>query len=615
MIARRAHVCIVAPEFIGPFPSGSAGSACYWEAASLAAAGFDVTVLYTGPTDRETPAHWERACTAFEYVDLAAWAREAGEARGIDRVEHPCPEARMSELVYRFLRSRRFDLLLFQELRGHGARTLQARRSGDALADVPAAVTLHSCRQGIYQGMQRASASRADVYVDCLERESARLADYVNAPSRHIADLARQHWHLREPAMVVPYCFDPSVESETDEVTHAGPFDHIVFFGRLDRREGLHPLCRAIAEDAAARGPVRRITLLGSRSTAAGAPIEDAVRGILANVDGLEIEIIDTLESFEALEWIGRQHTALVVAPGMGDHLPYAIIALFARRIPFITTRIGGIPEIVGPGNAHLLAEATTAGVAAVLARVHEEGRLTVDYRGGYSSSGATADHVDYVHSLLRWRRVEPRPTPDTCDIVVTDTGGDVDSFRHRILTSDPTARAARFVTWDEWQAMPRTAPAIFTSASVALKPGAVRRLLNALQDARVDAATSYYAEQTGADSREIAPLVASLDAGWASNACGGPCVAAAPTAFNTIRLAAAGGFDFPSVYAAMTRAGLDVALVPASVYASNAGANAPTRKTGSAGPHADDPAGTSARAFEQGVHARAGQLAPAVGQ
>src|SRR5690606_1354043 len=168
---RRAHVCIVAPEFIGPFPNGGVGTACYWEAASLAAAGFDVTVLYTGPTDRETPDHWERLYQAFEYVDLMKWAHTSDEASAVGGVEHPCPEARTSEVVYRFLRGRRFDLLLFQEFLGHGARTLQARRSGEALTDVPTVVTLHSCRQWIYQGMQRSSAARADVHVDFLERE------------------------------------------------------------------------------------------------------------------------------------------------------------------------------------------------------------------------------------------------------------------------------------------------------------------------------------------------------------------------------------------------------------------------------------------------------------
>ena len=570
MIPRRAHVCIVAPEFIGPFPNGGVGTACYWEAASLAAAGFDVTVLYTGPTDRETPDHWERLYQAFEYVDLMKWAHTSGEASAVGGVEHPCPEARTSELVYRFLRGRRFDLLLFQEFLGHGARTLQARRSGEALTDVPTVVTLHSCRQWIYQGMQRSSAARADVHVDFLERESARLADFVNAPSQHMSDWAREHWRMDEFATVVPYCFDASTEGTPGLRTHAGPFEHLVFFGRLETRKGVHVLCRAIAEHAAARGPVRKITFLGKRSTVEGRPSEEFIRGTLADVDGIEIEIIDGFGSFEALEWIEQQERALVVAPSMVDNLPYAVIELFTRRIPFITTRIGGIPEIAGAANAHLLADPTPAGLAAVLGRVHADGALTVDYRSGYSSTGATAYHVDYVYSLLRWRPAERRLTSGTCDIVVTDAAC-LDDFRHRILTSDPTARDARFMCWDEWRQTDRSAPAIFASASVALRPGAVRRLLHTLQDARVDAATSYYVERPGSRPREVAPLGASREAGWMSNVFGGPCFVAAPSAFDVVRRAASRRFDFWPVYAAMACAGLDVALAPASLYSTTA--------------------------------------------
>ena len=49
------RICVVSPEFIGPFPNGGVGTAGYWEAHTLGAAGYDVTVLYTGPTERESP--------------------------------------------------------------------------------------------------------------------------------------------------------------------------------------------------------------------------------------------------------------------------------------------------------------------------------------------------------------------------------------------------------------------------------------------------------------------------------------------------------------------------------------------------------------------------------
>lgn len=576
MIPRRARVCIVAPEFIGPFPNGGVGTACYWEASSLAAAGFDVTVLYTGPTDRETPEHWERtyAAGAFDYVDLMKWARGSGDAVAVERVQHPCAEARTSELVLRYLRTNPFDLLLFQEFLGHGARTLQARRSGDALADVPAAVTLHSCRQWIYQGMQRTSASRDDLHVDFLERESARLADYVNAPSQHMSDWVQAHWRLEAPATVVPYCFDASTEGTAPQIEHAGPFEHLVFFGRLETRKGIQLLCRALAASPDARGPVRKVTFLGKRSTVEGRPSEDFIRETLAAVQGLEIEIIDTFGSFEALEWIGQQRGTLVVAPSMVDNLPYAVIELFTRRIPFITTKIGGIPEIVGPDNDHVLAEATVDGLASRLAQVHRDGCLAVDYRRGYSSAGATADHVDYVYSMLRWRQAAARPSAELCDVVLVDAEeSDIDIIRDTFLTSDPTAYDARFVSWDTWRHTRNTSPAIFVAASVTPLAGLVRRMLNALQDSRVDVASSYYTRQSTDETADVAPLGASLECGWAANVFGGPCLIAAPSAFDAIKRGCRGTFRFWPAYAAAACARLGSALLPEVLYTVNADA------------------------------------------
>jgi len=137
------RICLVAPEFIGPFPNGGVGTACYWEASTLAAAGYDVTVLYTGPTDRETPEHWEQTYSKgpFTYVDLWRLAATGEIDRG-DDVQQPCAEAQTADLVFRYLRDRSFDLMLFQAFLDHGARALQERRSGEALADTPAAVTL-----------------------------------------------------------------------------------------------------------------------------------------------------------------------------------------------------------------------------------------------------------------------------------------------------------------------------------------------------------------------------------------------------------------------------------------------------------------------------------------
>ena len=101
------------------------------------------------------------AAGTFRFVDLWRWARaDASDDSG----QQPCAEAWTGDLVLRFLRRRKFDLLLIQEFLGHGLRALQACHGGDeALAGTRTAVTLHSCRQSIYQGMRRQPAHHEDL--------------------------------------------------------------------------------------------------------------------------------------------------------------------------------------------------------------------------------------------------------------------------------------------------------------------------------------------------------------------------------------------------------------------------------------------------------------------
>ena len=200
-----SRICIVAPEFIGPFPNGGVGTACYWEAKTLGASNHDVTELYTGPVERQTPEHWERhfASTApFAYTDLSAWMAHHPSVT-LNQRDPMCPESRVADQVLAYLRHEPFDLVLFQEFLGHGARAIQAYEAGFAMAAGRTATTLHSCRQWIYEGMQRSPMNAGDIAVDFLEKESARSADRVLAPSTHMAQWAREHWHLTSSIDVV----------------------------------------------------------------------------------------------------------------------------------------------------------------------------------------------------------------------------------------------------------------------------------------------------------------------------------------------------------------------------------------------------------------------------
>lgn len=562
-----ARVCIVAPEFVGPFPNGGVGTACYWEAQVLGEAGFAVTVLYTGATVKETPGFWTShfARTApFDYVDVHAWAAEHYTGQPNGSSDPLSPEAYVADLVYAWLKDRPFDLVLAQEFLGHSGRALQARHAGAALQGQRAAVTMHSCRQWVFEGMRQLPSSPQDVVVDFLERESARLADLVIAPSAHMAAWARQHWHI-DDAMVVPYCFDPQAARPRERVEHKGPFRHLVFFGRLETRKGLHLFCAALASGRL-RG-VEKVTFLGKHSSVEGVPSAQFIERACASVQGVQIEMVSHLGSLEAQAWLKAQEGMLVVAPSLVDNLPYAMIELYSSRIPFISTRIGGIPEIVGASNGHMLAEPTVEGLTSTIERVLEAGSLAIDYRDGYDVRAANHAHVAVVSDLVNRPAAAPAVAVAGFAVAVAgvaDAAG-LAAVRDRLASADPLALTGTWYTMADWAASADASPVVMLDAHVEPAAGFWITLVQGASQPSAALITSYYAKGDAV----VQPLGRSLESGWASNTFGGPCFSASSLAASMLRQLVQGGtMSFWQLYAAAAARGAAVTVVPEPLFA-----------------------------------------------
>ena len=103
------------------------------------------------------------------------------------------------------------------------------------------------------------------------------------------------------------------------------------------------------------------MTFLGKNGQASGRTGRDVIEGAFADGVPFDWQILDDKDTFQAWHWLERQRDVLVVAPSLADNLPYAVIELFQRRVPFVTTQAGGIPEIVGANPAVICAPATGA--------------------------------------------------------------------------------------------------------------------------------------------------------------------------------------------------------------------------------------------------------------
>ena len=102
----------------------------------------------------------------------------------------------------------------------------------------------------------------------------------------------------------------------------------------------------------------------------------------------------------------------LVVAPSVLDNFPFAVMELMAKRIPFLSTDVGGIPEVVGAANEkELLMEASVCGVRRRLEEVFSGQSLHVDYRAGYCPASAEDEVLTFHRRQLSLAKVE------VCDV------------------------------------------------------------------------------------------------------------------------------------------------------------------------------------------------------
>ena len=64
---------------------------------------------------------------------------------------------------------------------------------------------------------------------------------------------------------------------------------------------------------------------------------------------------------------------SLLVVPSLAESLPYIVLEAAAAAVPFIATRVGGVPEILGPYSAELVAPNDPAALARAIAQALRE--------------------------------------------------------------------------------------------------------------------------------------------------------------------------------------------------------------------------------------------------
>jgi GT2 family glycosyltransferase len=336
-------VCIVTPDFVGPVRNGGIGTHCYTLALTLAQAGQRVTVLFTGPMEIKSTAHWAKiyAARGIEFLGPESW-RSADAAWGRSSLAE-------SMQIYAYLGTRRFDVLHFQDWQAAGFHSIQARRTLGEFATSLITVTLHAPTEWQAEGMQLWPEAPVEAAaLGYRERYCCEFADLVISPSQAMFDWCEAHgWRLAPRRLRLPCCIEPGATLQPAYTPEPGV---VAFFGRLETRKGLELFVAALRRLADAPAPVlRKVLFVGKIGQVAGAPADRYLAGALAGLP-FAVELHSGLDTFAARALLRRER-ALAVCPSLLDNLPFTIIECLTDGLPVIAARTGGIPELLPPDS------------------------------------------------------------------------------------------------------------------------------------------------------------------------------------------------------------------------------------------------------------------------
>jgi glycosyltransferase involved in cell wall biosynthesis len=358
----RRRIAIVASELLGRPGTGGAGTADCLLAVALARHGHEVLLLMaTGRDIGEPTEDW-----ASEYASAGVRIRVLEDLAGVrPAFLRPALE------VFHALREDPPHLAIVNDWRALGWAALQARAVGVALADTTFVVHCHGPARWLAECSRKVPDTLERFGVEVAERASVGLADAVVSPSGWLLDWMRtQAWPVPESAIVIPYVREPTaLGNATPKAPTGSRVGRVAFFGPLREGKGIRVHLAALdALDPALLADVE-LLFLGpeTRRWTAERIANSLSPAVTGRVSGVRIET--GLDRATALEEL-RQPGTLAVMPSILDNSPNTVSECIEQGIPFISTRTGGVPELVREEDRdRVLCQPTSADLAAALTR------------------------------------------------------------------------------------------------------------------------------------------------------------------------------------------------------------------------------------------------------
>ncbi|NOZ76304.1 MAG: glycosyltransferase family 4 protein [Euryarchaeota archaeon] len=148
------------------------------------------------------------------------------------------------------------------------------------------------------------------------------------------------------------------VPAEESGTASGGGGYTVTFVGALVRQKGADVLLEAFRE-VRARVPDARLQVVGDGPER-------------ARLEGMEVEGVEFLGYVDSVDEV-YQGTDLLVQPSREEGFGLVILEAMARGIPVVASRVGGIPEVVGPDYGGLVPAGDPASLAEAVVRVLQD--------------------------------------------------------------------------------------------------------------------------------------------------------------------------------------------------------------------------------------------------
>jgi glycosyltransferase involved in cell wall biosynthesis len=341
-------ICIATIDFEPLVVVGGIGT-CYNALAKLLSRnGWDVTVLFHSSADISRFAEEYQHTYGINFYNANALVEEAGRdlfeftrdshwAQGRSHIFHEALNLLTSNYKHHF------NLVEFPEWGGAAFIPIQMKKNL-GLLDARMIVRLQGPTEWVDEGLGKEYADYDDLKLNYLEKYSFENADIQVSPTRHLLQWCSEHgWTVRpEASLCATPCNVPSVSPQNEVFTKR---HEIVFFGRFEERKGVIEFIEALRyiRTINPEFPAQyRITFLGKEGSLSQSYIAHKLHPF--KWDYL------TLERDHAISYLVK-NARLVAIPSRLDNFPNTVLECMAARIPFVTSRSGGIPEILQVGS------------------------------------------------------------------------------------------------------------------------------------------------------------------------------------------------------------------------------------------------------------------------